>query len=254
MENDFSKLIKGEEKVEDLLRGTLKILQKESGYRFSVDPLLLTDFVEIKEDDRVIDLGTGSGVIPLILAKKTKVKELIGVEIQEEMADMAKRTVRINGLQKKIKILLGDVKELHKSYETESFSVVITNPPYIPVKNGKINPKEEKAIARHEIAVTLADIVKTAGYLLEPKGRLFVVFPASRVVDMIVALRKFNLEPKKIQFVHSNENSAAKLILIKAIKDANPEVSICKPLYIYNLDGEYTDEASLILDDGKENP
>lgn len=254
MNNDFSKLVKSEEKVEGLLHGKLKILQKETGYRFSVDPLLLTDFVELNDDDSVIDLGTGSGVIPLLIAKKAQVQELIGIEIQKEMADMAKRSVQLNGLQKKIKILVGDIKTLHEKFKPESYSVVITNPPYIPVKNGKINPQKEKAIARHEVAVELEDVTRAACHLLKPKGRLYVVFPAIRAVDMIVFLRKHDLEPKKIQFVHSNENSAAKLILIKAIKNANPEVSICKPLYIYNLDGEYTDEASLILDDGKDNP
>ena len=250
MTKDTKSLIQEGEKLEDLLHGKLKILQKEEGYRFSVDPLLLTDFIKINEDDKIIDLGTGSGVMPLILTDKADAKNIIGIDIQEEIVDMARRSVKYNKLGNKIEIALWDLKNLNKKYEAESFDVVISNPPYIPVKAGKINPNEEKAIARHEIMADLGDVLSAAKYLLKVKGRVYLVYPAVRTVDLMVAFREQGLEPKEIKFVHSNENTSAKLILVKAIKGGKPEVNITKPLSIYNLEGDYTDTASRILNNG----
>lgn len=253
MTEDVAKLTREGERIEDLLHGRLKILQKEKGYRFSVDPLLLTDFVQVGATEKVIDLGTGSGVIPLILADRTKAVKITGIEIQPELVDMAKRSIKLNGLQDRIRIKKCDVNDVPEAFKTESFEIVISNPPYYPVKSGKLNPQKGKAIARHELLVKMEDVVRVAHYLLKPKGHAYLIYPATRTIDLLVALRKVGLEPKEIKFVHSNENSAAKLTLVKAVKGANPEATIHKPLYIYNLEGDYTDEAVGILENGKES-
>lgn len=253
MDKELEKFVKDGEKLEDLLRGKLKIIQKEEGYRFSVDPLLLADFVENGKEDKIIDIGTGSAVIPLILAEKSPSSAITGIEIQDDMVDMAKRTIKLNNLAKRIKIKHIDLKNIKDEFKAESFNIVISNPPYIPVKAGKINPKDEKAIARHEIAMSLEDVVIGAGHLLGIKGVFYIVYPASRLIDLVLSLREHDLEPKEIKFVCSNENSAAKLVLIKAVKGGKPEVKISKPLNIYNLEGDYTDEASKILENGKDN-
>ncbi len=252
MAKEGKPLMREGEKLEDLLRGKLKILQKIEGYRFSVDPILLADFIEIKEEDKAIDLGTGCAVIPLILAEKAKVRSITGIDIQKEMVDMARRSVKYNNLGARIKIDLWDLKKLKTRFEAGSFDVVISNPPYIPVKAGKINPNNQKAIARHEIKSKLEDILTAAKHLLDAKGALYIVYPAVRIVDLFVFCRQNDLEPKEVRFVHSNENSSAKLILLKAIKGGKPEIKIVNPLSIYNLEGDYTDQASLILENGKE--
>jgi tRNA1(Val) A37 N6-methylase TrmN6 len=253
MSDGFDSYASEEEKVEDLLHGKLKILQKEKGYRFSVDPLLLADFVRVAPEDKVIDLGTGSGVLPLILAERTQAKSITGVEIQPEMADMASRSVKMNKLGRKIKIIEADLKKLAEQFKAESFDVVLSNPPYIPMGAGKLNPQKDKAIARHEVAVQLDDVVTSAKYLVKEKGAFYLVYPAARFVDLVVSMRNHNLEPKEVQFVHSNENSAAKLVLVKAVRGGGTEMKVGAPLYIYNLEGDYTDEASKILENGKNN-
>jgi tRNA1Val (adenine37-N6)-methyltransferase len=252
MPKEVKSLVNDGEKEEDLLHGKLKIIQKIEGYRFSVDPLLLTNFVQINEGESVIDLGTGSAVMPLILSERSKAKKIVGLEIQKEMIDMAGRSIKLNRLNKKIEIVECDIRKVKDKYATETFDVVISNPPYIPVKNGKINPQEEKAIARHEIMANLEDVVLAAKHLLIPNGNLFLVYPANRAVDLLQTLRTNGLEPKQIKFVHSNDNSAAKLTLVKAVKNGNPELKVLKPLYIYTLEGDYTDEASAILENGKD--
>lgn len=238
------------EKLEGILRGKFKIIQKEKGYRFSVDPLLLSDFVEIAEGETVIDLGTGCGVMPIILAEKTKAEKLVGVDIQKEMVSMAERSVDYNEVQDVVDIVECDLKSLDAKFDAESFDVVLSNPPYIPVKAGRINPLEEKAIARHEILADLSDVISGAKYLLKPKGRLFLIYTTNRLVELLSSLHDSGLEPKFVKFVYSNENSAAKLVLVKAVKGGKGELTVQKPLYIYNLEGDYTDEASSILENG----
>ena len=252
MADEFRDRVLEGEKIEDLLHGRLKIIQKEKGYRFSVDPLLLTNFAKGDGAKRIIDLGTGSGVMPLILADRTEAEQIIGIDIQAEMVDMARRSVKINSLEDRIQIEQCDLKKTGKKFKAEDFDVVISNPPYIPIKAGKLNPQKDKAIARHELMMDLEDLAKVSHYLLKAKGRAYLVYPASRTIDLLVTLRENGLEPKEIKFVHSNENSSAKLTLIKAVKDAGPEVTIRKPLYIYNLEGDYTDEASGILENGRD--
>ena len=253
MAKKVEQVLKDGEKIEDLLHGKLRIIQSDKGYRYSVDPLLLIDFVDIDPTDVAADLGSGSGVMPLILVARKNVKHVTGIEIQPDMVSRAQRSVEINELGDRIKIVESDIRELSAHFEPGAFDVVVSNPPYIPVESGRINPTDEKAIARHEIKAELADVVRAAKFLAKPgKGRVYMIYPAARTVDLIDALRKEGLEPKEIRFIHSNENSAARLVLVKAVRDAGVEVKICKPLYIYNLEGVYNDEAHRILGDDDE--
>lgn len=237
------------EEVQDLLHDEMIILQKKDGYRFSVDPILLTSFIELKKGDRVIDLGTGSGVIPLILVKRGAEAEFIGLEVQAAMADMAERSVAANEMKERIAIRQGDIRSIRESFAADSFDVVITNPPYIPVGEGNVNPDDEKAVARHEVKVSLEEVVKAARYLVKAKGRVYFVYPVKRLIDLICLCRENSLEPRQIQFVHANQASGAKLAMLKAIRDVGQDLKVCKPMIVYNMDGTYTQEVATILNE-----
>ncbi len=232
-----------EETLDTLFEGRLKILQKKSGYRFSIDALLLAHFTEFRPKDRVLDLGTGCGIIPLILIFHHKVEGVIGVEIQPSLADLARRNAALNRASTKIQIWERDVKELAGKRWRETFDSVLCNPPYRRLGTGRINPRLEKAVARHEIKATLEDVLRAAYHLLKDKGRLSLIYPSSRAVDLIQALRKFHLEPKRWQFVHSRWNDEARLLLAEAVKGGHPHAQVLPPFIIYDAAGEYTPEA-----------
>ena len=231
-----------DETLDHLSPGNLKILQKKKGYRFSIDSILLAHFVRLKEGQKVVDLGTGSGVIPIILAIKVKSTEIWGVEIQEELAEMAKRNIEINHLQDRVHILKGDARNLADRMESEEFDIVLTNPPYRKIRSGRLNPQREKAIARHEIKGSLTDMAKIAFRLLRPKASFYLVYPAVRIADLITCLRENHLEPKRLRLVHPNMEKGAQLILVEAIKGGGPGVEIHPPLFIHDLNGQYSEE------------
>ncbi len=231
-----------DETLGHLLPGNLKILQKKRGYRFSIDSILLAHFVRLKEGQKAVDLGTGSGVIPIILATKVKSAEIWGVEIQEELAKMAKRNVEINHLQGRVHIVKGDAREVADRMKSEGFDIVLTNPPYRKIRSGRLNLQREKAIARHEIKGSLTDMTKIAFRLLRPKASFYLVYPAVRLVDLITYLRKSRLEPKRLRLAHPNVGKGAKLILIEAIKGGGPGLEIHPPLFIHDLNGQYSEE------------
>jgi tRNA1Val (adenine37-N6)-methyltransferase len=231
-----------DETLDHLLSGTIKIFQKKKGYRFSIDSILLADFIHLKEGQRVVDLGTGSGIIPLILATKVKTTEIWGVEIQGELAEIAKRNIEINHLHGRVHILKGDARNLARQMESEGFDIVLTNPPYRKIRSGRLNPERQKAIARHEITGSLADMAKIAFRLLRPKASFYVVYPAVRIADLITRIRESHLEPKRLRLVYPNVRKAAQLILVEAIKGASPGLEIHPPLFIHDLDGRYTEE------------
>jgi tRNA1Val (adenine37-N6)-methyltransferase len=243
--------VKEDEELQDLLHGELVILQKKTGYRFSVDPILLTAFVDLRDGDRVIDLGTGSGVMPLILAARAKVPNaaFVGLELQESIVDMAERSVAANRLEDRIDIQRGDIRRVRDEFETDSFDVVISNPPYIPVEKGTINPEDAKAYARHEVTVKLADVVGAARYLSKSKGRVYFIYPVIRLVDLLAECRAHQLEPRRIQFVHANQNSGAKLAMVETIRDAGVELKVLRPIFVYNMEGGYTEEVAEILNE-----
>jgi tRNA1Val (adenine37-N6)-methyltransferase len=225
-----------------LLPGNIKILQRKRGYRFSIDSILLAHFVRLKEGQKIVDLGTGSGVIPIILATKVKSTEIWGVEIQEELAEMAKRNIEMNHLQGRVHIMKGDARKLADRMQSEEFDIVLTNPPYRKIRSGRLNLRREKAIARHEIKGSLPDMAKIAFRLLRPKASFYLVYPAVRLVDLMAFVRESRLEPKRLRLVHPNAEKGAKLILLEAIKGGGAALEIHPPLFIHDLNGQYSEE------------
>jgi len=231
-------VIKDDETLDDLLDGDLKIIQKRGGYRFSIDAVLLANFVSAPKVESVIDLGTGCGIIPILLAHRTKINRIIGVEIQKDMADMASRSVSLNDLSKRITIIHENINNLKELFKAETFDVVFSNPPYRKVNSGRINPDYQKAIARHEIECSLQDILTVASYLVKPKGKVCLIFPAVRLGDLMYSLRKTMLEPKKLQIVYPNIKSQGKLVLVEASKGSGAELKILEPLFTHDLNGD----------------
>jgi len=210
----------------------IQILQKKRGYRFSVDAILLAQFSKIRKNEKVIDLGTGCGILPLLLSHQTKAHSFVGVEIQEGLAELAKRNVLLNRLEDRISILQNDFRKLKTIFPPESFDVVLSNPPYRKYRTGRMNPTQEKAIARHELQGTLEDLASIASYLLPPKGRCYLIFPALRTVDLLIVLRSQRLEPKRLQFVHPHFEEDAKFILSESIKESGSELKVMNPLIL----------------------
>ena len=231
------------ERIDDLEYKGLKIIQNKEGFCFGIDSILLSDFAsEIKRNSKVIDLGTGTGIIGIMLCSKTRLKQMIGVEIQDEVYRMAKRNIELNNLQEKFKIINENIKNLENILEMGTFDAVVTNPPYKKIGTGITNENEKKLISRHEITADLEDFIKMSNKLLKDKGSLYMVHRPDRLVDIIELLRKYKLEPKKIRFVEPYIGKKANLLLIKATKNAKPFLKIEKPLYVYKENGEYTDE------------
>lgn len=247
IEERLSQLKKAGETADKLMGGSVLVLQKEKGYRFSIDAILLAHFINIEGHDSVCDLGTGSAVIPIILSKGNNRLKIVGVEIQDELADMAMRNVRLNDLELSVRIHKGDIKKIGDLFDRESFSCVSFNPPYRKVNSGRINPDREKAIARHEIEGAVADFLTAARYLLTEGGSVHVIYPATRLVELVFGMRRMDLEPKRIRMVHSNSSSRAQFILAEGIKGGGEELYIMPPLSIYNNDGVYSEEMKKIF-------
>jgi tRNA1Val (adenine37-N6)-methyltransferase len=211
----------------------LEIIQKKKGYRFSVDAILLSQFVKIRKHERAIDLGTGCGILPLLLSHTTKALSFVGVEIQKGLVECAQKNVVLNHLEDRVSILKQDFRKLRGTFPPGSFDVVLSNPPYRKYRTGRINPSVEKAIARHEIKGTIEDLISIASYLLPPKGRCYLIFPVLRTVDLLVALRGQKLEPKRLQFVHPRIGEEAKFILTESIKASGVELKLMEPLILH---------------------
>lgn len=238
------------EKIEDLQFKNLKIIQNKKGFCFGIDSILLTDFAkEIKENSKVLDLGTGTGIIATLLCEKTKLKEIIGIEKQTEVYEMAKKSIKLNKLENKFEIINEDVINLDKKFEKNTFDAIVTNPPYKKKGTGIENEEEKKIIARHETTATLEDFIKIAKALLKDKGEFYMVHRPERLVDILNIMRNYKIEPKILRFVYPNEKSEPKLILIKGIKNAKPFLKIEKNLYIYNQEGKYTKEIKKIYNE-----
>ena len=229
-------VIRDDETLDDLLCGNLKILQKKDGYRFSIDAILLTNFIGIPKVESIIDLGTGCGIIPILLAHRTIIKRIVGVEVQKDLAEMASRSVELNNLSGRISIIHKDLNNLGNLFKEGTFDIVLSNPPYQGVNSGRINPNPQKAIARHEIKCSLQDLLTMARYLLKPAGKLYLIFPAVRLGELIDKVREFDLEPKKLQIVYSKINHEGKLILLEASKSGGVGLKILKPLFTHDPD------------------
>jgi tRNA1Val (adenine37-N6)-methyltransferase len=230
--------------------GALTIRQDRYGYRFSIDSVILAGHIQPRPADAIVDLGTGCGIIALILALYHPQTRIYGIEIQKQLAELALENVILNRMENQIKILCGDVQ--HVSREIGGpVDQVVCNPPYRPVDSGRVNPNSQRAVARHEIKATLADIIGAARSLLKPSGVLTIIYPASRTADLIFQMRAFGIEPKWIRLIHSYIDAPAKLILVRGVKGAAPELKGAAPLIIYEKDGKYTEEVSALLAAGK---
>ncbi len=225
-------VLSADERLDTLFNGKLQVIQKKKGYRFSIDAVLLSQFVKIRKDERVIDLGTGCGILPLLLSQTTKARSFVGVEIQGGLAECAKKNVLLNHLEDRMSILQQDFRELGKTFAPGSFDVALSNPPYRKYRSGRINPSMEKAIARHEMRGTLEELISVVSYLLTVKGRCYVIFPATRTVDLLVVMRSRKLEPKRLRLVHPRIGEDAKFILAEAIKTSGVELKVTPPLIL----------------------
>jgi len=231
-----------DETLEDLQCANLKLIQKKHGFRFGVDAVLLADFAKSVTSNKTLDLCTGSGIVPILLTAKTNTKEFFGLEIQEEVFAMANRSIMINGLEDKIKLTLGDVKNSVAIYGKRQFDLITCNPPYMPVGCGIKNPTDTKIIARHEVLCTLNDVILSASDMLKVGGHLTMVHKPSRLADILCAMRNAKIEPKRIRFVHKTIGSEPSLVLVDGSFNGGKELRIMPPLFLYNDDGNETKE------------
>lgn len=237
----MEKLVLQDEAIDDLQNG-YRIIQKTNSFRYGVDAVLLADFANIKKDHSVIDLGTGTGIIPILIYARKRLSEITAVEIQRDMAEMAERSIKLNGLEDRIKVLCMDLKDTPELLGKARYDCVVTNPPYVKKECGINNPSETKAIARFEIMCSLEELLKTAKELLKPGGKLYMVHRTDRLADIIFEMRNNGIEPKRIRFVHPSIGKRPNLLLIEGSRGGNKELKFMDPLYIHDEKGNYTEE------------
>jgi len=234
--------------TDTFFNGKIKVRQDTSGYRFSIDAVLLADFVKVRPKDTVVDLGTGCGIIPLILALRNPQARFFGVEIQSDLARLAEKNVQDNSLEERIQIIRKDMQSVTTDMVSGPVDLVLSNPPNRRVLSGRVNPCLQRAVARHEIKMDLPGLLQTAGKILRGAGKFFTIYPAGRVTDLIVGMRETGIEPKRIRFIHSAQGTEAKLVLMEGVKDGRSGVSIDKPLIIYKNKADYTEEVEKMFD------
>ena len=231
------------ERIDDLDYKGMKIIQKKDGFCFGMDSILISNFSKISKNNAVIaDIGTGTGIISILIAAKNRINKIYGFDIQEEMVEMANRSVELNNFKEKIEIIKANIVGLSESGYKNKFDYVITNPPYKKINTGLINDNEKKLISRHEVKCTLNDILYESANILKDKGTFYMVHRPERLPEIIVLMKKNRTEPKEIQFVYPKEDKQANLVLIKGIKFANPYLRILEPLIIYDKNGNYTEK------------
>lgn len=218
--------------IESLGQFRLKVIQNKNSYCFSVDSLLLAEFIKIKNREKIIDLGTGCGIIPLLLYSPQKNNVIFGVEIQEKLASLAERNILINNLEKRIFIQQGDINHLKKKFPAEYFDVITVNPPYIPSGRGKNSSDNEQLVARHELNIDFDTMMQISRYLLKKGGRLYLIHRADIFIPVIMTLKRYNLEPKILQFIYTKKGSQAKRFLLEARKEGGTELKVLAPLFI----------------------
>ena len=238
--------IKSHERVDDLHRNGYMLIQDPKRFCFGIDAVLLSGFARAEKGSKVLDLGTGTGVIPILMEAKNEDAHFTALEIQEESAEMASRSVALNGLEEKIDIVCGDIKEADKLFKAASFDVITTNPPYMNDGGGIKNDYGPKTIARHEVLCSLDDVARVSSKLLKFGGKLFMVHRPHRLTDIMCTLREHKLEPKVIRFVHSYADKEPTMVLVEAMRSGKPMVKVMPPLIVYGSDGKYTDEINEI--------
>lgn len=245
--NHQTELVKAGERVDDLQNG-FYVIQNQNKFCFGMDAVLLSGFARIRKGDHVLDMGTGTGIIPILLKSKTKGEHFTGLEIQEECADMATRSVQYNGLESAVDIVCGDIKEAAGIFGAASFDVVTSNPPYMVGAHGLQNPYMAKAIARHEVLCTLEDVVSQASKVLKDRGRFFMVHRPFRLAEIFSVLTRYKLEPKRMQLVYPYIDREPNMVLIEALKGGNSRITVEKPLIVYEKPGVYTKDILEIYD------
>ncbi|MDE6887665.1 MAG: tRNA1(Val) (adenine(37)-N6)-methyltransferase [Eubacterium sp.] len=236
-----NKLREGE-RIDELQRNGYLIIQHPKRFCFGMDAVLLSGFANVKAGERALDLGTGTGIIPILLEAKTQGEHFTGLEIQPESADMAQRSVRLNGLESKIDIVTGDIKDASIRFGASSFDVVTTNPPYMIGKHGLQNMQDAKTIARHEVLCTLEDILRESARLLPPKGRFYMVHRPFRLSEIMCRMTAYGIEPKRMKLVYPYADREPNMVLLEGLRGGRPRLTVEKPLIVYREDGKYTDE------------
>ena len=240
------KYINEDETIDDLQLKGLNLIQKKDGFKFGIDAVLLSDFACIKNRHRVIDLCTGTGVIPLLIYGKYEPQSVYGLEIQEDMIEMAKRSAQLNSLEEKVFFLNEDLKNIECLKKLEKFDVVTVNPPYKLNNAGIINPNDKLAIARHEILCNLEDVISASRVLLKDNGRLFMIHRPERLADIFTLMRKYKIEPKRVKMIHPKIGKAPNIVLVEGQRDGGTYLKWEAPLYVYDDDGKYTKEINSI--------
>lgn len=230
------------ERVDDLQRNHYQIIQDPGRFCFGMDAVLLSGFAQVKPGEKALDLGTGTGIIPILLEAKTEGDHFTGLEIQPESADMARRSVALNHLEGRIDIVTGDIKEASKLFGASSFEVVTTNPPYMIGKHGIQNPEDAKAIARHEILCELEDVIRESARLLKPQGRFYMVHRPFRLAEIFSKMVEYHIEPKRMKLVYPFVDKEPNMVLIEGLRGGKPRMTVEKPLIVYKEQGVYTDE------------
>ena len=234
--------LKAGERIDELQRNGYQIIQNENGFCFGMDAVLLSGFAKVKRGENALDLGTGTGIIPILLEAKTEGRHFTGLEIQETSADMAQRSVCLNDLNEKVEIIRGDIKEATDLFGKASFDVVTSNPPYMTGQHGLVNPDMPKAVARHEILCTLEDVIGQASALLKENGRFYMVHRPFRLAEIMVTMSRYRLEPKRMKLVYPFVGKEPNMVLIEGLKGGRPRVTVEKPLIVYEKPGVYTSE------------
>lgn len=248
-EKNLSAYRKDGESMERLLDGRLKILQPLKGYRFSVDAILLASFFRERPGEHILEVGPGSGIISLILAVRSPDVRITGIEIQEDLADLARRNAAMNGLDDRVDMQWGDIRQIGRRFPPSSFDAVLFNPPYRRLQSGKINPDRQKAVARHEVEGSFSDFLRGARQVLKPAGRVAFIYPAPRSIEALSRMRREKIEPKRMRVVYSYPDSEAQFILVEGLREGGEELHILPPLYVYRTGKEYSEEMNRIFQD-----
>ena len=226
----------------------LLIEQPIDGYRYSIEPFLIADFAKLYSEYRLLDIGTGCGIIPLLITTQIELKEIVGIEIQKSLYDFAVNNISNNDLSQKVRLIHGDFIKATINEKNQPFDIIVSNPPYRKLNTGRINPKHEKAIARHELSITLEALIKKAGKLLKHRGTFCMAYPPTRLNEVQEKLHSHKLFPSRIRFIHGSSDAEARIFLIEAVKEHQVDCIIEPPLFIYNNDGLYSEKMGKIYD------
>ena len=236
------KYVNNDENIDDLQLKGLYLIQKKDGFKFGIDAVLLSDFAQVKKRHRVMDLCTGTGIVPFLVYGKYEPQSVFGLEIQRDMVEMAERSVKLNSLEGRVQFINGDLKDIDSLKRLDRFDVVTVNPPYKLNNSGILNPLDKLAIARHEVLCNLEDVIAASRVLLKDNGRMFIVHRPERLADIFTLMRKYKIEPKRVKMVHPKMGKAPNIVLVEGQRDGGAYLKWEAPLYVYDENGRYTKE------------